>query len=221
VMTAPALLPLVGLVKFRETSKEELLDFWTGVQAKTGLEIQFQERVVSVVPRPDGFGFDVTTTNAVYQARNVLLAIGRRGTPRKLDVPGEERTKVVYRLADPAQYRGQHVLVVGGGDSAIEAAVSISEEPGTTVTLSYRSETFQRCKPKNRKRIEAQEAAGRITVLFKTTVKSINQDSVVIAGKTTAQTLENDAVIVCAGGILPTGFLRDCGIDVQTKWGTE
>jgi thioredoxin reductase (NADPH) len=221
VMTAPALLPLVGLVKFRETSKEELLSFWTGVQAKTGLEIRFQEQVLSLVPMDTGSGFEVTTTLGYYHARNVLLAIGRRGTPRKLDVPGEELSKVVYRLADPGQYRGQHVLVVGGGDSAIEAATSIADEPGTTVTLSYRSEAFQRCKPKNRKRIEAQVAAGRVNVMFKTTVKSVAEDSVVIASKTEKQTIANDAVIVCAGGILPTGFLKTCGIDVKTKHGQE
>jgi thioredoxin reductase (NADPH) len=221
VMTAPALLPLVGLVKFRETTKEALLEFWQGVQAKTGVQIQYQERVISVEALGTGAGFNVTTSAGNYVARSVLLAIGRRGTPRKLDVPGEEQSKVVYRLDDPAQYKGRHVLVVGGGDSAIEAATSIADELGTTVTLSYRSEAFQRCKPKNRKRIETMVAAGRINVMFKTTIKQITGDSVVIASKTDKQTIPNDAVIVCAGGILPTGFLKDCGIDVQTKHGTE
>jgi thioredoxin reductase (NADPH) len=222
VMTAPALLPLVGMVKFRETTKEALLAFWQGVQAKTGLEIQFGERVEAVTPLGGaGAGFEVKTTAGTYQARSVLLAIGRRGTPRKLDVPGEELTKVVYRLADPEQYRSRHVLVVGGGDSAIEAAASIADEPGTTVTLSYRSGAFQRCKLKNRKRIEVLVAAGRVNLLFNSTVRSINTENVVIATKTDKLAIPNDAVIVCAGGILPNGFLRACGINVETKYGTE
>jgi thioredoxin reductase (NADPH) len=220
VMTQPALLPLVGMVKFRETTKEALLEFWTGVQEKTGLAIQFQERVEAVTPL-NGGGFDIRTTSRSYRAQAVLLAIGRRGTPRKLDVPGEEQSKVVYRLADAEQYRGQHVLVVGGGDSAIEAAASISEEPGTTVTLSYRSDTFQRTKLKNRKRIEALAQTGQVNVVFNSSVKSITVDSVVLATKTERMTLTNDAVIVCAGGILPNKFLEACGITVETKYGTE
>jgi thioredoxin reductase (NADPH) len=220
VMTQPALLPLVGLVKFRETTKEALLEFWTGVQEQTGLTIQFQERVETVTPLKHG-GFEVRTSRSTYRTQAVLLAIGRRGTPRKLDVPGEELSKVVYRLTDAEQYRGQHVLVVGGGDSAIEAAASVADEPGTTVTLSYRSDTFQRCKLKNRQRITALAEAGRVNIVFSSTVKTITADSVVIATKTERQTLTNDAVIVCVGGILPTKFLEACGISVQTKYGTE
>jgi thioredoxin reductase (NADPH) len=220
VMTQPALLPLIGMVKFRETTKEELLEFWTGVQVKTGLDIQFQERVESVTPL-EGGGFQVRTTSRSYRTQAVLLAIGRRGTPRKLDVPGEELSKVVYRLDDPEQYRGQHVLVVGGGDSAIEAAASIAEVPGTVVTLSYRSDTFQRSKLKNRKRIEGLARTGQVNIVFNSSVKSIAADSVIVATKTERRTLSNDAVIVCAGGILPNKFLEACGISVETKYGTE
>ena len=103
----------------------------------------------------------------------MLLTIGRRGTPRKLEVPGEEQSKVVYRLIDPEQYRGQHVVVVGGGDSALEAAASIAEEQGTTVTLSYRSEAFGRAKQKNRMRVDAAVKAGSLTVMLKTKIKAI------------------------------------------------
>jgi thioredoxin reductase len=150
----------------------------------------------------------------------VLLAIGRRGTPRKLDVPGEDLPKVVYRLIDPQQYRGQHVLVVGGGDSALEAAASIAEEPNTQVTLSYRSEAFSRAKMKNRQRVDAAQRTGRLKVMFRSGVKRIGPTDVEIeqAGKRT--TIDNDAVIVCAGGILPTPFLRSMGVEIETKYGT-
>ncbi len=131
-MTAPVDLPMIGKVRFKETTKENLLEFWNDVVDKTGLQISFNERVEAI--KRIGNSFEVTTSKSNLKTRAVLLAIGRRGTPRKLGVPGEELNKVVYRLIDPAQYRGQHVLIVGGGDSALEAAYSIADEDGTTVT---------------------------------------------------------------------------------------
>jgi thioredoxin reductase len=135
-------------------------------------------------------------------------------------VPGEELPKVVYRLIDPEQYKGQHVLVVGGGDSALEAAHSIAEQPGTTVTLSYRSPAFSRAKPKNRNKVAELEIAGRITVLMSSNVLEIRRDAVAIEAEGKPVILPNQGVIVCAGGILPTGFLKDIGITVETKYGT-
>jgi thioredoxin reductase (NADPH) len=220
VMTQPATLPLVGKVKFRETTKEALLAFWEKVQRDTGLEVAFQERVESIVPLGKGQGFEVKTTTGSYKTLTVLLAIGRRGTPRTLDVPGEEQAKVVYRLIDPEQYSGQHVLVVGGGDSAIEAAVSIAEEPGTTVTLSYRSKSFSRAKAKNRDRLEKLRKANRLTVLLESQVLEITPDSVTIETAAATKSIPNDVVIVCAGGILPTGFLKSFGVQVEAKYGT-
>jgi thioredoxin reductase len=150
----------------------------------------------------------------------VLLAIGRRGTPRKLDVPGEEHTKVVYSLIDPEQYRNQRVLVVGGGNSALEAACSIAEEPGTSVTLSYRGKGYSRAAEKNIQHIGELEAAGRVKVLLESDVKEIKPDSVEISHKGKLLRLKNDAVIVCAGGVLPTPMLKKVGIEVETKFGT-
>jgi thioredoxin reductase/NAD-dependent dihydropyrimidine dehydrogenase PreA subunit len=218
VMTAPATLPLIGKVKFREISKENLLAFWGGVARKTGLTIRYGEQVADISQR--GAGFAVETTRAVYPTRSVLLAIGRRGTPRKLEVPGEEQAKVVYRLVDPEQYRGQHVLVVGGGDSALEAAATIAEQPGTTVTLSHRSEGFSRAKTRNRDRVAAARNAGRLTILMQSEVKQIGADMVELAQRERRIRIANDAVIVCAGGILPTAFLKSIGIEVETKYGT-
>lgn len=218
VMTAPAILPIIGKMKFKETTKEALMEFWAGVVIKAGLEIKDRERVESV--EQEKTGFHVKTGISEYHTRAILLAIGRRGTPRKLDVPGEEQTKVVYRLVDPAQYRNQHVLVVGGGDSALEAAVSIAEEPGTTVTISYRSETFSRAKEKNRLKIAAAEKNGNLRALMQSTVKQIEIDKVVIKTTDDELSIDNDAIIVCAGGILPTGFLKSIGVTVETKFGT-
>ncbi|RMG30393.1 MAG: 4Fe-4S dicluster domain-containing protein [Gammaproteobacteria bacterium] len=218
VMTAPARLPIVGKMAFRETSKETLMAFWEDVIRRTGLKVQEKERVEAI--ESAGECFRIRTTRGEYRAANVLLAIGRRGTPRKLGVPGEDQSKVVYRLIDPEQYRGQHVLVVGGGDSALEAALAVGEQEGTTVTLSYRSGAFSRAKPKNRQRIEAAEAAGRVRVLFHSNVKEILPTEVVLERQGETIRLPNDAVIVCAGGILPTAFLKSIGIEVETKYGT-
>jgi len=219
VMTQPAELPLVGKMKFTETSKEKLLEFWQGVEAETGLKVNYNERVEDVVPVAGG-GFNVVTSGATYPCRAVLLTIGRRGTPRQLGVPGEEQSKVVYRLIDAAEYRGKHVLVVGGGDSALEAAHTIAEEQGTTVTISYRSDAFSRAKPANREKVEKLAAAGRLKVLLGSNVREIRSDAVVIEYKGKLGQLPNQAVIVCAGGILPTGFLKSIGIEVETKFGT-
>ena len=219
VMTRPINLPIVGKANFREVSKEALLEFWQGVVKKSGIKVNFHERVDSVTPLPGG-GFEVATTRAKYLTRTVLLAIGRRGTPRKLDVPGEEMNKVVYRLIDPEQYRGLKVAVVGGGDSAVEAAVSLAEEPGTKVLLSYRSEAFSRLKPKNRDKLDALAARGRIDVRLKSSIKSIGENSIELQQDGKRGTHANDIVIVCAGGILPTGFLKSIGVAVETKYGT-
>ena len=221
VMTQPADLPIVGKMNFREVQKEALIDYWKQVETETGIDINYEERVDAIEPASSGSGYTVTTNKATYNARCVLIAIGRRGSPRRLGVPGEELPKVTYRLIDPEQYRNLHVLIVGGGDSALEAATSIAEEPGTTVTLSYRSGAFSRAKPKNRDKVEAARSAGRLRVLLNSNVKEIRQDAAVIAVGEKVGKLKNDAVIISAGGILPTAFLKKIGINVETKWGSE
>lgn len=219
-MTAPVKLDLVGTVRLgTEVQKEKLLAFWHEIVAKTGLAMHFNERFEGLERRADG-SFDVRTSRGRYHAHSVLLALGRRGTPRKLGVPGEELPKVVYRLVDAAQYAGRHVLVVGGGDSALEAALALAEEPGTTVTLSYRGEAFARVKEKNRLQLEAAERRGRVRCLLKsqlTVVEEAQVQLVVDGGE--AQALPNEHLIVCAGGELPTPLLKSIGIRFETKFG--
>jgi thioredoxin reductase (NADPH) len=219
VMTAPAELPLIGKMQFNQTSKEDLLKFWQAAERKAGLKIKYREKVESA--RVQGGVFEVKTDKQTYLAGSMLLAIGRRGTPRKLGVPGEELPKVVYRLLDPEQYAGQRVLVVGGGDSALEAAASIAELGGDTeVTLSYRGKAFDRAKPKNRERVSAETKAGRLRVLLNSNVRQIDAHGVQIEISSKTVSLSNDAVIVSAGGVLPTDFLKSVGVEVATKYGT-
>src|SRR5579862_121866 len=218
VMTQPVALPLIGTVKFREVSKERLLAFWHDAARRTGLRIRYGERAESVIRC--GSSLEVRTTRGCYRARAVLLAIGRRGTPRPLGVRGEDLPKVVYRLIDPAQYRGQHVLVVGGGNSALEAAAGIAEQPGTTVTLAHRGTAFGRARPQNRQRVAAAQADGRLRVLMPSQVKRIAVDAVELAFDGRRAAIRNDSVIICIGGILPTAFLQSIGIEVEAKYGT-
>ena len=219
VMTQPVTLPLVGKFQFREASKEELIDYWETALAKNPLNIQTGARVDSI--ESNERGFKVHTTKGKLQTRTILLAMGRRGTPRKLEVPGEELSKVVYRLIDPQQYDGKRVLVVGGGDSALEAAIAIAEQPKTHVVLSYRSAAFSRAKEKNRKRVSALESSGKVRVMLESNVLSITPKHVDIEQRGDKESLTNDYVLVCAGGVLPTPFLKKIGIHVEEKFGTR
>ncbi|KGM42195.1 4Fe-4S ferredoxin [Aquabacterium sp. NJ1] len=220
VMTAAAKLDIVGSMNLgTEVAKESLLSFWQGVVKQTGLRFQFSERLEGIEQHADG-SFTVRSSKASYHTKAVLLALGRRGSPRKLDVPGEEQAKVVYRLIDAEQYRGQRVLVVGGGDSALEAAIALAEEPGTTVTLSYRSQAFSRVKDKNRQKLKQLQEAGRIEVCLQSNVLRIEADQVQLKTLEGERALPNDAVIVCAGGVLPTPLLQAIGIRLETKYGT-
>lgn len=217
-MTAPVKLPVIGQMHFREVSKEKLLEFWQAIIVKTGMKLNYNERMEGITKTDKGF--IVKTTKGSYTTRTILLAIGRRGTPRKLGVPGEDLPKVVYRLIDPEQYRNQHVVVVGGGDSALEAAIAIADQPGTTVTLSYRSDAFGRGKPKNRDRLKEMTDKGRIDVRLKSNVKLVEKDKITLEQEGKTFTIPNDAIIVCAGGILPTPFLKEIGVIVETKFGS-
>lgn len=217
VMTQPVVLPTFGKIHFKETSKEDLLNFWQDIEKRSGIKIHYSVRVEKV-SRSENY-FVVTTQAGEFKTLTILLAIGRRGTPRKLGAPGEEKSKVVYRLIDPSQYRSQNVLVVGGGDSALEAALAVSDTPETTVTLSYRRDAFDRVKQKNRDRIDASQNEGRLKVLMNSSVKEIKDRDVVLEQQGNRIEIKNDAVIVCAGGVLPTPFLKEMGIEVETKFG--
>lgn len=218
VMTAPLKLPIIGQVKLGETSKEVLMNFWRDAEQKSGIKINSKERMEKVDRVDDGYV--VSTAKSTYHTKTVLLAIGRRGTPRKLGVPGEETSKVVYRLDDPTQYRNRNVLIVGGGNSALEAALAISEEPNVKVTLSYRGTAFQNANPRNIAAVDEAAKAGRVQILMQSNVKRIgNRDaSVLYQGREID--IPNDNVIICAGGVLPTAILKDIGIEVETKYGT-
>jgi len=219
VMTSPMDLPLHGKVKLFETSKPQLLDLWQDVLGKNGITIQENAKVEEIVTENGHFKVH-TLAGEAFTAKNVLLAIGRRGTPRKLGVPGETLEKVAYRLLEPENISGKQVMVVGGGDSAIESALLLADN--NSVVLSYRSDAFSRIKPKNQKHISAAIEQKRIDVRFNTTVVSIEEHEVVlVVGENLGEPVrvKNDLIYIFAGGELPTQFLTKVGIKITKKFG--
>ena len=217
-MTRAVELPLYGRVSWRKARKERLLALWADVVQQSRMPIRYGERVLRVLP-VEGGAFVVQTAGTDYHTRTVLLAIGRRGSPRKLGVPGEDLAKVVYTLVAPEQYRGRRVLVVGGGDSALEAATALAVE-GAIVTLSYRGAAFTRAKPQIRKRFDGVVARRGVRLLLESTVAAIHPDRCDICWAGRVMPLPNDAVVICAGGVMPSAFLRQIGIEVAVKYGT-
>lgn len=218
VMTSPIHLPLYGKVNFRETTKPELLNLWTHVLDLHKIQIKENCGVKSIHSEAGVFKV-ISLTGESFTSQKVLLAIGRNGSPRKLGVAGEELAKVAYRLLEPELILHKKILIVGGGDSAVESALMLAEN--NKVTLSYRSAVFTRLKKKNKEAIKAAELSGLITLMFETNVLSIENNQVILIkeGETENLIIENDLVYIFAGGVLPTQFLTKMGISVDTKHG--
>ncbi|WP_340111141.1 NAD(P)-binding domain-containing protein [Maribellus mangrovi] len=217
VMTSPMDLPLYGKVKLYETGKTELLELWNEVLSKNDIQIA-EKKKVSKIEQQDG-GFEIHCNDgSSYTTQRVLLAIGRRGTPRKLNVPGEDLPKVFYRLLEPELITGKNVLVVGGGDSAIESALLLA--PQNKVTLSYRKDTFSRLKPRNKKSLDEAVKAKKLDLVLNSNVASIEETEVQLQVNDIDElTLANDLVYIFAGGELPTEFLKNAGIVITRKFG--
>jgi thioredoxin reductase/Pyruvate/2-oxoacid:ferredoxin oxidoreductase delta subunit len=218
VMTAPMNLPLYGKAKLYNTSKDELLQLWKKVISEHDLEILEHTKVEGITPIENETFRITTSIGNEYICNQVLLSIGRRGTPRKLGVPGEDTQKVAYRLLEPEQISDKKIIVVGGGDSAIESALLLTDE--NEVTLSYRKDKFSRLKPKNREKIEQAIADNSINVVYNSSLVSINDLSVLINMEDDeTMEIENDMVYIFAGGELPTSFLQNAGIEVSKRFG--
>ncbi|HET9326116.1 MAG TPA: NAD(P)-binding domain-containing protein [Candidatus Eisenbacteria bacterium] len=211
----PLRVPLYGDLWIADASKESLLRVWQDVIARTGLQVRTGTRVTGI-ERQEG-RFTLTAGSDTVHARKVVLAMGRRGTPRRLGVPGEELDKVFYDVVEMEQFMGNRVLVVGGGDSAVESALGIANQSGTQVTLSYRGEEFSRLKERNRQKLETAMAAGRIELAMPSQVKEIRRDVVVMDQRGQQRMLPNDAVIVRIGGEAPYPFLERIGVRIVTK----
>lgn len=215
VMTSPMDLPLFGKLKLVETSKTELIDIWEKVLTANNIAINTNEKVEYI--KKEGNVFSVVSSKEKYSANKVLLAIGRRGTPRKLGVIGEEKEKVAYRLLEPELIKNKNILVVGGGDSAVETTLQLADK--NSVTLSYRKEKFSRIKPKNLEKIDNAIENNSFNILFNSNVIEIKDDTVKIEVGGINKNIKNDLVYIFAGGELPTQFLTKAGIKITKKYG--
>jgi thioredoxin reductase/Pyruvate/2-oxoacid:ferredoxin oxidoreductase delta subunit len=215
VMTSPVEFPMYGKFKKLELSKENLLSFWNTVLQRADFRPRTQESVEHVDQDAEGL-FAVRTNKDAYRAYAVVLALGRGGTPRKLGVKGEELPKVMYRLIEADHYINKNILVVGGGDSAVEAATGLANQKGNKVTLSYRQGAFGRIKERNARRIEEYGKSGKINVLFHSRPTEFRADSVILDVAGTAQQIPNDYVWIFAGGIPPNDFLKSMNIQFGT-----
>ena len=219
VMTNPMDLPLYGKVKLYDTSKDELLSIWNEALDKNQIRIKENTKVENIIPQSDGSFKVNTSAGDTYYCNQVLIAIGRRGTPRKLGVKGEDLPKVYYRLLEPEQIQNKNIIVVGGGDSAIESAMLLMES--NSVILSYRKDQFARIKSKNKERIKQAEANGKIKIIYNSNLSEIEMNKVKIRIKDEDEEkiFDNDLVYIFAGGELPTKFLSNAGIEIQKRFG--
>jgi len=215
LMAEPLEMPLYGNLYIGDSTKEALLAVWETIVKNTGVRVRTQERVESLA-REEG-GFQVNTPAGSYQTRYVVLALGKRGTPRRLGVPGEELSKVVYRLIEAESYSDDDILIVGGGDSAVEAALAVSQNGRNRVTLSYRGGDFARVKERNQQRLGKAESEGRVRVLRNSQVREILPDAVRLTAKGETLEIPNRYVFVLIGGESPEEFLRKTGIDIVEK----
>jgi len=218
VMTHPVELPGVGEMPFREVEKEPLLEFWLQTLGKKGIRVEEGVRLEKV--ERSGDGFVAHTSGGPIAATHVVLALGRRGTPRRLEVPGEDLPKVAYRLIEPESYGGQRVIVVGGGSSALEAAMALAERPLTRVTLCHRRSDFSGARAALVQRVLLLEKEGMLEILREARVTRITPDRahLDVAGQPVER--ENEFVFVLVGGVPPYELLKNCGVDLETKFGT-
>jgi thioredoxin reductase len=218
VLVQPVELPFDGRLRGDEYTKEDLLELLQALLRRARLEVHFGERATGIT-REDGV-FRVRTSAGEHRARFVVLALGRRGTPRKLGVPGEELPKVMYKLIDAESYAGQHLLVVGGGDSAVEAAIGLARNGQNRVTISYRREKLVRMKKKNEERLAELVRERRVRLLMPTEIVAIRPDGVRLRGPDGELEIPNHYVFVCAGGEPPFAFLRQVGVRFGGDSGT-
>lgn len=219
VMTGSFELPGYGTVRKKTMSKEQLLELWSDIRARTQLHIEEGVRVEGM--HEEGNVWRVIGPNGWSKtAANVVLALGRRGAPNTLGVRGEELPMVAYRVLEPEVYTDKHVLVVGGGNAAADSAIALAEHGHcASVSLSYRRTELGRLRGLVRNKIDKLFRGGQITPYLGTEVAEIHRDRVVLRGSSGKVELPCDAVIVQIGGRAPSELLRTIGIELVEKRG--
>lgn len=216
VMTGSFELPGYGKVRRKTMSKEQLLELWHDLRERTGLPVREGVRVDKLTRAGDSW---VVEAEAFRQpTANVVLALGRRGAPRRLGAPGEELAKVSYRLIEPEPFAGAHLLVVGGGNAAADCALALANFGGcASVALSYRRPELARLRPSVRQALERAFAEHKVRPLLATEVVEIEAEHVRLSGPGGIEVVRNDHVIVQIGGQAPSELLRSIGIELVEK----
>ncbi len=214
VMAEPADMPLFGPLWIGNTTREKLLEVWEKILRTTKAQVTVGAILESV--RKEGDRFVVSASGVDYVCDRIILAMGTRGNPRKLGVPGENLPKVFYALSDAAEFAGSRVAIAGAGDSAIEAALALLNQR-CALTLIVRGEGFPKAKGRNRERITAAIEQGHVQAFFESGVREVKPRSLVIATATGDREIENDALFVMVGGELPFPLLEKIGIRIIEK----
>ena len=215
VYAEPDSSPPQGKLWLDGAQKEDLVERWNAIVRENDLEVRSEEALVAIEGR-DG-DFLAKTAKGEYRARKIVLATGQRGNPRKLGAVGEDQEWVYHRLYGPKHYKDEDLLVVGGGNSAIEAALVLAEQ--NRVVLSYRKSEFARIFKDNRRKLDEAIAAGRIEVLFNSTVKAFGDRQTVLEVKgADERQLKTDHAFVLIGAELPVKFLKSLGIALENEW---
>ncbi len=220
VMSHPASLPITGKMQFpkNRVAKEGLLEYWEGVKRKTGLKVE--EKINFINLKSNGKILEAETSDGIVKAQKIILAVGVGGSPRKLGLPNEDTAKVTYKLIDPEQYKGKKVVVVGAGDSAVEAAQRVADPKlMNTVHLLVRKDSLSRCKEDNKIKVEQMEKDGLLEIWYTSGVKEIHQDRLRIKRGEEEVDLPNDYLILFMGTIPPFGFLEELGVEIRTLYG--
>ena len=215
LMAEPIQIPLYGTLYVGDGTKEALLAVWETIIANTGVQIRTNEKVEAV--RKNSSSFHVKTTCGEYLARYVVLALGKRGSPRKLGIEGEDLTKVSYKLIEADSYSDKDILVIGGGDSAVEAALALSRSGKNNVVLSYRGDSLRRARERNREHLLQAQHEGRVRVMLSSNVERITAQEVIVSDPKGQNALHNDFVFALIGGEAPEEFLQKVGIDIVEK----
>ncbi len=217
----PLDLPIEGELWLKQATKEELLAQWTRIVRARALDVREGHRVVDIAKASDVFVVTVERASdgarIELRASRVVLAIGRRGAPRRLDLEVEAGAehRIAYALADARSFAGKRVLVVGLGDSAMEAAIAIARQPGAAVTVSYRGARFARGKAKNIAELERLVAERKITLLLETVPAAVTMTGVTLASTSRhggRRTIAADAMLVLIGGVPAWDLLTRAGI---------
>jgi len=221
VQAAPIDVPAYGtFFQSDDESKDGLMRRWQDIIARTGIVVSERQQIVELKRTEAGFFLTRTQSKDEYASRFVVLAIGVRGTPRRLGVPGETPDRVLYSLIDAGEYRGKTILVVGGGNAACEAALALADpELLNQVTLAHRGPVLKDVTTQNSQDVDDAAREGRLDVVANATIGEIGPDEVVLRCPDGDREIPNDVIFAMIGAELPTKFLRTIGVRLARKGG--